>query len=395
MRAMKPIDRITTYHAELTAQRRDFHANPELGFTEHRTSDIVAKQLEALGIEVHRGVGGTGVVGVLREGNGPVSLGLRADMDALPILEANDVPYKSTRPGVMHACGHDGHTTMLLGAARYLAETRNFNGTVNFIFQPAEEGLGGATAMLKDALFERFPCDAVFGMHNQPGMRVGNFAIRPGTMMAGGGFFDIHVEGRGAHGARPEVSIDPVLVAAHIVTALQAIVARNVSALDSAVVSATAIKSGDAYNVIPQSAEIRGTVRTFRNETMDLVETNMKRIVAGVASAFGATAHVDFRRLFAPLVNDAAEAMVFADVAAELVGEANVERERDLIMASEDFSFMLEARPGAYINIGNGDTTGSVPVHNPGYDFNDAILPMGAAALAGLVEKKMPRFAEK
>ena len=392
---MKPIDRITTYHAELTAQRRDFHANPELGFTEHRTSDIVARQLEALGIEVHRGVGGTGVVGVLREGNGPVSLGLRADMDALPILEANDVSYKSTRPGVMHACGHDGHTTMLHGAARYLAETRNFNGTVNFIFQPAEEGLGGATAMLKDALFERFPCDAVFGMHNQPGMKVGTFAIRPGTMMAGGGFFDIHVEGKGSHGARPEQSIDPVLVAAHIVTALQAIVARNVSALDSAVVSATAIKSGDAYNVIPQSAEIRGTMRTFRNETMDLVETNMKRIVAGVAAAFGATAHVDFRRLFAPLVNDAAEAMVFADVAAELVGEANVERERDLIMASEDFSFMLEARPGAYINIGNGDTAGSVPVHNPGYDFNDAILPMGAAALAGLVEKKMPRFAEK
>ena len=390
---MTPIDRIKTYHPELTAQRRDFHANPEIGFTEHRTSDIVAKQLEALGIEVHRGVGGTGVVGVLREGNGPVAIGLRADMDALPILEATDLPYKSTRPGVMHACGHDGHTTMLLGAARYLAETRNFNGTVNFIFQPAEEGLGGATAMLKDALFERFPCDTVFGMHNQPGMKVGTFAIRPGTMMAGGGFFDIHVEGKGAHGARPEQSIDPVLVAAHVVTALQAIVARNVSALDSVVVSATAIKSGDAYNVIPQSAEIRGTVRTFRNETMDLAESSMKRIVAGVASAFGATAHVDFRRLFAPLVNDAAEAMIFADVAAELVGEANVERERDLIMASEDFSFMLEARPGAYINIGNGDTTGSVPVHNPGYDFNDAILPMGAAALAGLVEKKMPRFA--
>ncbi len=390
---MTPLDRITTYHHELTAQRRDFHANPELGFTEHRTSDIVAKQLAALGIEVHRGVGGTGVVGVLREGNGPVAIGLRADMDALPILEANEVPYKSTRPGVMHACGHDGHTTMLLGAARYLAETRNFNGTVNFIFQPAEEGLGGASAMLKDALFERFPCDAVFGMHNQPGMRIGSFAIRPGTMMAGGGFFDIHVEGKGAHGARPEVSVDPVLVAAHIVTALQAIVARNVSALNSVVVSATAIHGGDAYNVIPQSAEIRGTVRTFRNETMDLVETNMKRIAAGVASAFGASAQVDFRRLFAPLVNDAAETTIFADVAAGLVGEANVERERDLIMASEDFSFMLEARPGAYINIGNGDTTGSVPVHNPGYDFNDAILPMGAAAFAALVEKKMPRFA--
>jgi amidohydrolase len=389
---MKLIDRIKAYHAELTAQRRDFHANPEIGFDEHRTSDIVAKQLEALGIEVHRGVGKTGVVGVLREGNGPVSIGLRADMDALPILEANEVAYKSTRPGVMHACGHDGHTTMLLGAARYLAETRNFNGTVNFIFQPAEEGLGGATAMLKDALFERFPCDTVFGMHNHPGLAVGKFAIRPGTMMAAGAFFDIHVEGCGSHGARPEVSIDPVLVASHIVTALQSIVSRNVSPLDTAVVSATAIKGGDAYNVIPQSADIRGTVRTFRHETMALVEENMKRIATGVAAAFGATASVDFRRLFAPLVNDPAETAQFADVAAELVGDENVDRERELIMASEDFSFMLEARPGAYINIGNGDTKGNVPVHNPGYDFNDEILPLGAAALAGLVEKKLPRF---
>jgi amidohydrolase len=391
---MKPIDRIKSYHAELTAQRQDFHAHPELGFDEHRTSDIVARQLEALGIEVHRGVGNTGVVGVLREGNGPVSIGLRADMDALPILEANDMAYKSTRPGVMHACGHDGHTAMLLGAARYLAETRNFNGTVNFIFQPAEEGLGGASAMIKDGLFERFPCDTVFGMHNQPGIPVGKFAIRPGTMMAGGAFFDIHVEGRGSHGARPEQSVDSVLVASHIVTALQAIVARNVSALDSAVVSATAIRSGDAYNVIPQSAEIKGTVRAFTNKTMDLVEESMQRIAAGVASAFGATATVDFRKLFAPLVNNPAETAVFADVAAELVGAQNVERERDLIMASEDFSFMLEARPGAYINIGNGDTVGSVPVHNPGYNFNDEILPLGAAALAGIVEKKLPRFAE-
>src|SRR5438477_4499872 len=316
---MKPLDRINTYHPELTAIRRDIHANPELGFAEHRTSDIVAKQLEALGIEVHVGVGGTGVVGVLREGNGPVSVGLRADMDALPILEANEVPYKSTKPGVMHAGGLDGHTTMLLGAARYLAETRNFNGTVNFIFQPAEEGLGGAKAMLKDELFERFPCDTVFGMHNHPGLAVGQFAIRPGTMMAAGAFFDIHVEGRGAHGARPEQSVDSVLVASHIVTALQAIVARNVSALDTAVVSATAINSGDAYNVIPQSAEIRGTVRTFKNETTTLVEENMKRTAAGVAGAFGASASVDFRRLFAPLVNDAAETAEFADVAAELV----------------------------------------------------------------------------
>jgi amidohydrolase len=389
---MKPLDRIKTFHADLTATRQDIHAHPELGFDEHRTSDIVAKQLEALGIEVHRGVGGTGVVGVLREGNGPVSIGLRADMDALPILEATEVPYRSTKPGVMHACGHDGHTTMLLGAARYLAETRNFNGTVNFIFQPAEEGLGGALAMLKDELFTRFPCDTVFGMHNDPGRPVGQFAIRPGTMMAGGAFFDIHVEGRGSHGAQPENSIDPVLVASHIVTGFQAIVARNVDPIDTAVVSATAIHGGDAYNVIPQTAEIRGTVRTFKHETMTLVEENMKRTATGVAAAFGATARVDFRRLFAPLVNDAAETKLFADVAADIVGEHNVDRERSLLVASEDFSFMLEARPGAYINIGNGDTVGSVPVHNPGYDFNDEILPIGAAALAGIVEKKLPRF---
>ena len=389
---MTALDRIRTYHAALTATRQDIHANPEIGFTEHRTSDIVAKQLEALGIEVHRGIGGTGVVGVLREGNGPVSIGLRADMDALPILEANDVPYKSTKPGVMHACGHDGHTTMLLGAARYLAETRNFNGTVNFIFQPAEEGLGGALAMLKDDLFGRFPCDTVFGMHNWPGKPVGTFAIRPGTMMAAGAFFDIFVEGRGAHGARPEQSIDPVLVASHIVTALQAIVARNVDPIDTAVVSATAIKGGDAYNVIPQTAEIRGTVRTFRNETMTLVEENMKRTAEGVAAAFGATARVDFRRLFAALVNDVEATAEFADVAAALVGEKNVDRKRDLIMASEDFSFMLEKCPGAYINIGNGDTVGNVPVHNPNYNFNDEILPLGVAALAGIVEKKLPRF---
>ncbi len=377
----------------MTATRQDIHAHPELGFDEHRTSDIVAKQLEALGIEVHRGVGGTGVVGVLREGNGPVSIGLRADMDALPILEATDVAYKSTKPGVMHACGHDGHTTMLLGAARYLAETRNFNGTVNFIFQPAEEGIGGALAMLKDELFARFPCDTVFGMHNHPGLAVGKFAIRPGTMMAGGAFFDIFIEGRGSHGAHPEMSIDPVLVASHIVTALQVIVARNVDPIDTAVLSTTFIKSGDAYNVIPQTAAIGGTVRTFRNETMQLIEENMKRTAQGVAAGLGATARVDFRRLFAPLVNDGQATADFADVAVELVGDGNVDRMRKLIMASEDFSFMLEKCPGAYINIGNGETKGSTPVHNPGYDFNDEILPLGAAAYAGIVEKKLPRFA--
>ena len=386
---MKPLDHIKTFHDELTAWRRDIHAHPELGFEEHRTSDLVAARLEAFGCEVHRNVGGTGVVGVLRAGNAPQAIGLRADMDALPILEANDVPYKSTREGVMHACGHDGHTTMLLGAARYLAETRNFSGTVHFIFQPAEEGLGGARAMLKDDLFGRFPCDAVFGMHNQPGMPVGQFAIRPGTMMAGGAFFDIHITGRGSHGARPQQSIDPVLTACHITAALQSIVARNIDPLDTAVVSVTAVLGGDAYNVIPQTASIRGTARTFKHATMTLIGENMKRIATGVAAAFGATAEVDFRPLFAPLVNDPAETTAIADVAAELVGEAHVNRNRELIVASEDFSFMLEAVPGAYINIGNGDTTGSVPVHNPGYDFNDAILPLGAAALAGIVEKKL------
>src|SRR5437588_10070662 len=240
---MKPLDHIKKFHDELTVLRREITPRPAPAFDEHCTSDIVAARLEAMGCEVHRGVGGTGVVGVLRAGNAPQAIGLRADMDALPILEANELPYKSTKAGVMHACGHDGHTTMLLGAARYLAETRNFNGTVNFIFQPAEEGLGGAQAMLKDELFARFPCDTVFGMHNHPGLPVGQFAIRPGIMMAAGAFFDIYVAGRGSHGARTEQGIDSVLVASHLVTALQAIAARNVSALDSALVSATAINS--------------------------------------------------------------------------------------------------------------------------------------------------------
>ena len=256
-----PIDQIRRYHAELTAIRHDIHANPELGLEEHRTADLVARKLEEWGIEVHRGVGTTGVVGVLRSGNGEGTIGLRADMDALPILEANDIPYRSRNQGKMHACGHDGHTTMLLGAARYLAETRDFNGTVNFIFQPGEEGVGGALAMLQDDLFQRFPCNAVYGMHNRPGMPVGKYGIAPGTAMAGGGFFDIAITGKGAHGARPEELIDPVLVACHIGAALQSIVARNVSARETAVLSVTRILSGDAYNVIPQTATLGGTVR--------------------------------------------------------------------------------------------------------------------------------------
>ncbi|HWG81248.1 MAG TPA: amidohydrolase, partial [Stellaceae bacterium] len=289
----------------------------------------------------------------------------------------------------MHACGHDGHTTMLLGAARYLAETRRFDGTVRFIFQPAEEGLGGAEAMIKDGLFERFPCDTVFGMHNRPGLAVGKFAIRSGAMMAGGAFFDITVTGRGAHGARPESGIDPVLVAAHIATALQSIVARNVKPTDTAVLSVTQIHGGDAYNVIPQQVVMRGTARAFSQDTMTLLQQNMARIAEGVAAGFGAAAAVDFRRSFAPVVNDAAEAAFIADTAAELVGEDNVNRNTSLVMGSEDFSFMLERRPGAYIQIGNGD--GACEIHNPAYDFNDAILPFGSSLFARLAERKLAR----
>ena len=383
-----PADAIRAYHDELTAIRRDIHAHPEIGFEEVRTSNIVAGKLAEWGIEVHRNVGGTGLVGVLRKGNGAASIGLRADMDALPILEATGLDYASTKPGTMHACGHDGHTTMLLGAARYLAETGNFNGTVNFIFQPAEEGLGGAEAMLKDGLLTRFPCDSVFGMHNRPGLELGKFAIRPGAMMAGGAFFDITINGRGAHGARPEESVDPVVVAASIISALQSVVARNVKASDTAVLSVTCMESGAAYNVIPETAVLRGTARAFKREVMTQMETRMRKLASSIAEGFGATAEVDFRFLFAPLVNDARETGIFADAAATLVGDDNVERMGPAVMGSEDFSFMLEACPGAYINIGNGSD--SAPVHNALYNFNDEAIPDGAGVLAALVEMKLP-----
>ena len=388
---MPVIPRMREFHDELTQWRRDIHAHPELGFAETRTAGLVAERLAGFGIEVHRGIGKTGVVGVLRAGNSPRSIGLRADMDALPILETNGFAHRSRDDGRMHACGHDGHTTMLLGAARYLAETRRFDGTVHFIFQPAEEGLGGAEAMIKGGLFERFPCDTVFGMHNRPGLAVGKFAIRSGAMMAGGAFFDITVTGRGAHGARPESGIDPVLVAAHIATSLQSIVARNVKPTDTAVLSVTQIHGGDAYNVIPPQAVMRGTARAFSQDTMTLLQQNMARIAEGVAAGFGATAAVDFRRGFAPVVNDAVETAFIADGAAELVGEDNVNRNTSLVMGSEDFSFMLERRPGAYIQIGNGDGEGACEIHNPAYDFNDAILPLGSSLFARLAERRLAR----
>ena len=385
---MSVIDQIRAYAGELTAIRRDLHTHPELGMEEHRTADIVAGLLESCGIEVHRGVGVTGIVGVLRSGNGEAAIGLRADMDALPIHEATGHGYASQNPGRMHACGHDGHTTMLLGAARYLAQTRNFNGTVNFIFQPGEEGMGGALAMLQDGLFERFPCNSIYALHNHPGMPVGKYAISPGASSAGGAFFDIVVSGRGAHGARPEASIDPVLAACHITAALQSVVARNVPPADTAVLSVTRIVGGDAYNVIPQSATISGTARAFKPETMALLESGLKRVAEGVAAGFGATAMVDFRVIFAPLINDAAETEAFADAAADLVGEAAIDRKKPPGMGSEDFSFMMEKVPGAYINIGNGDSSG---LHNPAYDFNDEATPYGAALFARLAERKLAR----
>jgi hippurate hydrolase len=388
---MQLIGRIDDGKDELAAWRHDIHAHPELGFQERRTAALVAEKLEAFGCEVHRGVGKTGVVGILRNGTSGRTIGLRADLDALPIQEAEGRAYRSRHDGTMHACGHDGHTTMLLGAARYLAETRDFDGTVNFIFQTAEEGLGGGDAMVKDGLFERFPCDTIFGMHNMPRLPVGQFHIRSGPMMAGGATFDLTITGRGGHAAFPETGVDSVLVASHIATALQSIVSRNVGATDATILSVTQIHAGDAYNVIPQQAVMRGTARAFKPELMALIERNMRRLASNIAAGFGATAELDFRVLFPPVVNEAAATDFIADTAAELVGDQQVNRSGILVMGSEDFAYMLNQRPGAYILIGNGDEPGGCDLHNPAYDFNDAILPLGASLFARLAERKLAR----
>jgi len=385
--AQATLEKIRAYHADLTQIRRDLHANPELGLETHRTADIVAEKLASWGIEVHKGIGQTGVVGVLRAGNGNRAIGLRADMDALPITEETGAAYASRTPGVMHACGHDGHTTTLLGAARYLAETRNFNGTVHFIFQPGEEGAGGALAMLEDGLFDRFACDQIYAYHNRPGAPLGQFAITPGEAMAGGAFFDITISGRGAHGARPQAAIDPVLAACQIGTALQSVVSRNIAPTDMAILSITRIQAGEAYNVIPETAHMAGTARTMNRPTMEALEAAMRRVCEGVATGMGAKVDVDFRLIFAPLVNDPVATSEIADTAAELVGEDNVDRNKPPASASEDFSFMMEKVPGAYITLGNGEQC--APVHTPRYDFNDEVLPLGAAMFARLVERQL------
>ena len=377
--------------AELTAIRRDIHAHPELGFEEERTSTIVAQKLKEWGCEVTTGIGKTGVVGTIRVGNNPRAIGLRADMDALPMDELNTFDHRSQHRGRMHACGHDGHTAMLLGAAKYLAATRNFDGTVHLIFQPAEEGRGGAEAMVKDGLFQKFPCEIIFGMHYRPKLDVGKFAIRSGPQMAGGGLFDIHITGKGAHGARPETGIDPVIIATQIISALQSVVSRNVAPLDSAVISVTQMHSGDAYNVIPQEAVLRGTIRAFRKETMALIKERIETISSGIAATLGGSAKADVRIAFPPLVNDKDAVKFIADVAAEIVGPENMNREGPFVMASEDFSYMLEQVPGAFINIGNGGGEGGCEVHNPSYDFNDEALTLGSTLWARVVEKRLAK----
>ncbi|MCX8004578.1 MAG: M20 family metallopeptidase [Burkholderiaceae bacterium] len=396
---MNLIDRIVQFRAELQAIRRDLHAHPELRFEEHRTAALVADRLAAWGIEVHRGLGGTGVVGVLRHGRSARSIGLRADMDALPIEEANDFAHRSVHPRRMHACGHDGHTAMLLGAARYLAETKPFDGTVVLIFQPGEEGGAGAQRMIDDGLFDRFPVDAVFGMHNWPGMPVGQFGVAFGPAMASANEFTIHVEGRGAHAALPHLGVDPVYVAVQIAQGLQGIVTRAKKPIDAAVLSITQIHGGDAMNVIPQSALLAGTVRTFSDAVTRLIEERMHAIAQLTAQAHGASAQVQFVWNYPPTVNHREQAEFAARVMDDIVGPQNVIRDMEPTMGAEDFAFMLRARPGAYVFIGNGDGThraaghgpGPCMLHNPSFDFNDELLPLGATYWVRLVERFLAR----
>ena len=387
---MPVVNRVAAIADEIAGWRRDFHEHPELRYEERRTAGKVAETLRAVGAdEVATGIGRTGVVGVIRgrsNRSGRV-IGIRADMDALPIEEATDVPYRSKTPGVMHACGHDGHTAMLLGAAKYLAETRNFDGTAVVIFQPAEEGGAGAKAMIDDGLLDRWNIQEVYGMHNYPGLPVGQFAIRPGPLMAAADRIRVEIEGRGAHAARPHESVDTIVVACAIVQAVQSIVARNVDPLDAAVVSITMIQAGFTDNVLPQTALLVGTARTLRPETRDLVERRLGEIVEGTAALHGARAKLTYLRDYPVVVNPAEQTGFAAKVAAEIVGPDKVETNMLPMMGGEDFAFMLNERPGAFIFAGNGDSAG---LHNPAYNFNDALIPVGVSYWARLVETAMP-----
>ena len=394
---MPIVNRVADLHADITAWRRDLHAHPELGFEERYTAARVAEALKLCGVdEVHTGIGKTGVVAVVRgqHNTSGKMIGLRADMDALPLTEHNDFAWKSATAGRMHACGHDGHTAMLVGAARYLAETRAFDGTAVLVFQPGEEGYAGARAMIQDGLFDRFPVESIYGMHNWPSMRPGTVGINPGPMMAASDRITITVTGRGGHGAHAYTTVDPVLVAAHLITAVQSIVSRNVRPVESAVISLCAMQAGNmgAMSVIPDTATLVGTVRTFSPAVQALVERRLSELCGAVAMGFGATATVQYERMYPATINSAPEAHFAADVATSLLGREHVVRDLEPSMGSEDFSFMLQVKPGAYFRIGQGEENGvgSCFLHNSRYDFNDEILPLGAALHASLVEHAMP-----
>ena len=389
-----PLEVISRFHSDLIEIRQDLHAHPELGFEEVRTAGIVIDALAAQGIEIHQGIGRTGVVGVIRgrRCDSGRMIGLRADMDALPIVESNGFAHRSRTSGLMHACGHDGHTAILLGAARYLAKTRNFDGTAVLIFQPAEEGLGGAKAMLDDGLFDIFPCDAIYALHNWPALPAGTVGINSGPMMAAADRFEIVLTGKGGHGAHPYQTMDPIVMAGHLITAIQSIVARNVNPLDSAVVSVGSVQAGHpgAMSVIPHEARLVGTVRTFRRSVQEMIEGRLENLAQSIAGAFGGSAQVHYQRIYPPTLNTPHEAQLVGDVATRILGRDKVVRDLQPSMGSEDFSFMLQQRPGAYFRLGQGGGEDGRVLHTAHYDFNDAVIPLGSAIFASLVEEKMP-----
>jgi hippurate hydrolase len=385
-------NRIADYAQEMTEWRRDLHAHPELAFEEHRTSDRVAALLQGWGIEVTRGIAGTGLVGTLRQGHSARTIGLRADMDALPMQEATGLPYQSRSSNRMHACGHDGHTTMLLGAAKYLAETRNFDGTVHFIFQPAEENGGGGGVMVAEGLFDRFPCDMVFGAHNDPSLKLGIMTAITGPVCANTDDFWIHIKGHGGHAAHPEVTLDPVLIGAHVVLALQSLASRRTSPTDPVVVSICQFHAGSATNVIPDGAALNGTVRTLNPETRALMEKLLREVAIGTARAHGADAVVEYEPGYPGIINAAEPTDRAARAATRLLGDGHVIREQPPSLGGEDFAYMAQAVPGCFVRIGMADgKRGSVGLHNPQYDFNDDALPIGASFWATLVEQELPR----